>query len=213
MEITNKGKDIYNTYLKVRAKYENRPFRYRKDFSKFEYFDDIQKLERFFNNYPYINIEKFLSAPYEIWQDRKSYNLDFYNKRRALRCYVDYKKRLLTLHPDEDIHIDSMKAGFSFIYHFCADRGITIDDYINYKDGIYSFLQHLKEDSVSIYTLFAFDEFKNKLKNDVDSELKNMLYSDLYINYDYMYRMYMTSKKCKEISQKCLTAIKKYGKI
>lgn len=207
-EIDKFSKNIYNTFLKIRAKYNNRPFRFRKNFDKFDKVNEILKLKTIFEKYSHIDMELFFSAPYEIWDTSTDYDLAFYTKKRALTCYVNYKKYLVNLDPDTEYHIKKVIYSFYFIKEFCLSKGITINEYLNHETGIYSFLTHLKNDNVSIYALFEIDGFKNKFRDNVDSELKNFLYSDLYINYDNMYRKYMTSKKCREIAKKCLQKIK-----
>ena len=202
------SKRIYNDYLRISAKYHNRPYRNRKNFDGFEYNRDLMKIVEVFRKYPHINVDKFFSAPYEIWETNDYFKLDFYSKRKALNAYVQYKKKLIALPPDDEYVIKQLVYGFYFIKEFCRGKGIGVGDYIEHKEGIYSFLTHLKEDKVTIYNLFSFDKFKTKFKKEVDSELKNFLFSDLYIDYDIMYRKYMNSDKCREISKKCLQKLK-----
>lgn len=204
------SRKVYNDYLRISAKYHNRPYKKRKNFDNFEYNRDLTKIVELFNKYPHINIDMFFSAPYEIWDTTEYYKLDFFSKRKALNAYIQYKKKLIALPPDSDYILKKMINGFYFIKEFCIKNHINIDSYINHKDGIYSFLLHLKEDRITIYNLFTFDGFKKKFKENVDSELKSFLFSDLYINYDIMYRQYINSKKCRKISKKCLQKIKAF---
>ena len=155
-------------------------------------------------NYPHIDIDKYFEAPYNVWETNEVYNIDFYSKRKALVCYVNYKKKLISLSPDDSHHLNSVISGFYFIKEFCIKNNLTLNDYINHKDGIYSFLTHLKEDRISIYNLFSLSGFKNKFRDDVDPELKRHLFNDLYIDYDMMHRKYVNSKKCRILTKKCL---------
>jgi hypothetical protein len=206
-EISNDLKYIYNTFLKVRAEIEGRPYRHRKDFKKFKDIHFLEKLGRLFSSYPHINKEHFFRAPYKVWNDVSFFNLEFYTKRKALKCYVEYKKYLLTLSPDDSHHLKAVIDSFYFIKSFCIKENISPKNYLEHKDGIFSFLTHLKEDRVSIYALFTWDNFRSVFKNEVDSELKNMLYGDMYLEYDILYRKYINSKKCRELSKKCLQKI------
>lgn len=206
-EITNFDKSVYNLYLKVVAKYQDRPYKQRKNFEKFKDYHILKKVSDFLHRYLHIDGEMYFSAPYEVWKDEQFYNLEFYTKRKALNCYVNYKKKLLNLPPDDKYHLKKIIDSFYWIKSFCGGHEISVSDYINHKDGIYSFLTHLKNDYVSIYALFAFDSFRGKLKNDVDNELKRMLFSDLFIDYDIMYRKYVHSDRAKKISKKCLQKI------
>lgn len=200
-------KSVYNLYLKVLAKYQNRPYRHRKNFDNFKETFVLKKLYQFFNRYSHIDEELFFSAPYEVWEDATYYNLEFYTKRKALNCYVNYKKKLINLPPDDNYQLKKIVTSFYFIKAFCEKTGIGVSDYMNHKEGIYSFLTHLKNDHVSIYALFAFDSFKSKLKNDTDNELKSILFFDTYVDYDIMHRRYVHSEKAKKISRKCLQKI------
>jgi hypothetical protein len=201
-------KKIYNVYLKTRATQQNRPYRYRKNFKNFKYTKDVLKIGSLFSNYPHIDVDKYFEAPYKVWDTKEIYNIDFYSKRKALNCYVNYKKMLLSLHPDDPYHLNKLISGFYFIKEFCLTHKLELDEYIDHKDGIYSFLSHLKNDNVSIYNLFSLDGFKNKFRDDVDGELKNTLFSDLYIDYDMMYRRFINSKKCRILSKKCLKKLR-----
>lgn len=201
-------KKIYNVYLRVCAESRNRPYRNRKDFKKFEHTKDILKIGELFKKYPHIDIDKYFEAPYKIWETKETYTIDFYSKRKALTCYINYKKKLIALHPDDTYNLNKLISGFYFIKDFCLKNKLSLEDYIDHKDGIYSFLTHLKEDRVSIYNLFSFNKFKSKFRDDVDTELKQTLFSDLYMDYDMMHRRFITSKKCHLLSKKCLKKLK-----
>lgn len=206
-DISRELKHIYDIFLKVRAEVENRPYRTRKNFSNFKDMCFLEKLGRFFSSYPYINKEHYFRAPYKVWNDVTFYNLEFYTKRKALKCYVEYKKYLLTLSPDDNFHLKGVINSFSFIKNFCKQKNIPPNKYLEHKEGIFSFLTHLKEDKISIYSLFVWDEFRNIFKLGVDSELKNMLYGNMYLDYDILYRKYINSKKCRQLTKKCLQKI------
>lgn len=207
-QLDNFSKNVYNEYLRINAKYHDRPYRRRKNFDGFEYNRDLAKIVEIFKKYPHINVEMFFSAPYEIWETSEYYKLDFFSKRKALNSYVQYRKKLIALPPDNEYVIKKTIYGFYFIKEFCQKVGITVDQYIDHQEGIYSFLTHLKEDRVTIYNLFVFDNFKMKFKKEVDSELKQILFSDLYMDYDIMFRQYMNSEKNKKITKKCLQKLK-----
>lgn len=204
-------KEIYNIYLRVLAEAQDRPFRYRKNFDNLEdeKANDLIRLNLFFERFPHINKKRFIEAPYKLWGDDEYYPLKFYNKRKALKAYVTYKKKLINLPPDDPHHLKWVIDSFKFIKRFCFEKNINPNNYLDYKDGNYAFLKHLKEESVDIYALFAYEGFKNKLKNNVDSELKRILLGDTFTHYDVMYRKYLFSKKCKIIAKKCLQKIEK----
>jgi hypothetical protein len=205
-------KVIYNTYLKVIAAKQQRAFSYRKNFDDLgvEKRGDLIKLSNFLKRYPHIQVEKFLESPYKLFEDTKFFPLKFYTKRRALSAYITYKKQLINLPPDNEYQINTVVTSLKFILKFCIAEKIKVVDYIEHIDGINSCLTHLKEDNVSIYTLFGFDNFKSILYN-TDSELKTLLFGSNYIDYDIMHRKYIHSKKCRELVEKGLKKIKDYG--
>lgn len=204
-------KEIYNIYLRVLAEAQDRPFRYRRNFDKFEdkKANELSRLNVFFNRFPHINKQRFLEAPYKLWGGDEYYPLSFYNKRKALKTYITYKKKLINLPPDDPYHLRWVIDSFKFIKRYCVKENISADEYLDHKDGNYVFLKHLKDESVDIYALFEFDDFKQKLKNNVDSELKKILFGDTFTNYDIMHRKYLHSKKCRNISKKCLQKLRK----
>ena len=208
-EITEYGKKIYNAYLKSLGIAGDRPYKYRKNFDKFDQEDKgtLIKLETFFRRYDHIDIDMFFIAPYKLWSDVTYYPLEFFSKRKALTCYLNYKKYLLTLSPDDEYHIVNVVKGFYFIKDFCLDNSISINNYLEHKDGIYSFLNHLQRGDISIYNIFVFENFKSIFRDKVDKELKEVLFGSLYKDYDILYRKYVHSNKCSEISKKCLKKI------
>lgn len=202
------AKNVYNTYLKFIAERQNRPYKRRKSFEKFKMVKELLRVSDIFKKYPHIDIDMYFRAPYELWDTNQFYTFEWYAKRKALNCYVTYKKKLINTHPDEKYQLKKMVEGFKFIQEYCRSKNIPFSEYINQKEGVYSFLNHLKYDKVSIYTLLAIDGFKDKFKNEVDSELKRTLYGDMYLDYDIFYRKFVYSKKSKDIAQKCLKNLK-----
>lgn len=209
--MTDKQKEIYNVYLKVLAEANKRPFKYRKDFTtiKDEIKDNLIKLDIFFERFDNIDIERFIKAPYKIWNDKNFYPIEFYNKRRALKAYSTYKKILLNLEPDDPENLELLLNGFKFIKSFCKRENIKIEDYITYKQGNYIFLEHLKDLKIVMYNLFCFDGFKQIYVNGVDGTDKNLLFKDTFSNFEFLYRKYQHSNKCKTASKKCLEILKK----
>jgi len=201
--------NIYNLYLKVLGLKNNRPYKFRKHFVSLtdEKKYNTIKLANFFKKYDHIDIETFLLAPYELWEDTKFHSLEFYTKRKALNCYIKYKKKLLMDCPDSKHHLNDIVNSFIFIREFCNKNKINPINYITYDEPNYSFLEHLKYGKVSIYSLFGYDNFKSIFRDSVDSELKSMLFGDMYMDYDILYRRFNNSKKSHELAKKCLIKI------
>jgi hypothetical protein len=202
-------KQIYNTYLRAVGEAQGRPYRCRKNFDDLEVGveGNLLTLGIFFQRYPHINLDLFIEAPYKLWSDRDFFPLDFYTKRKALSCYMQHKKQIILSDPDTAIQLTRVVESLKFIYRYCKEKEIKVDGYITHKDGNYAFLEHLKNDNVSIYALFAFVDFRDVFLS-VDKELKRFLFGDLYTSWDNMHRKYDFSKKCKTLSKKGLEKIK-----
>ena len=96
--MTSQEKHIYNSYLRISRSRQNKPFKLRKDFSKFE--DDknykyVVKLNNILSRNKSIQLEDFLSAPYEIYGD-DHFDLKFYTTQRAINVYVTYTKKRMS---------------------------------------------------------------------------------------------------------------------
>jgi len=202
-------KNIYNTYLRVIGEAQGRGFKYKKNFDdvKPEIENALTKLGLFFGRYPHIDIDMFMIAPYKLWVDQKFFPLEFYTKRKALNCYINYKKQIVLSDPDTTVQLERVISSLKFVYRYCKNKQIAVSDYIRHKEGNYIFLEHLKHDQVSIYFLFAYDDFRD-IFSSIDTELKKALFGDLYATWDNMHRKYNFSKKCRVLAKKGLQKIK-----
>jgi|TARA_R110000765_G_scaffold7963_4_gene26039 hypothetical protein len=206
--VEQEQKDIYNIYLRVLGEAAGRPYSYRKNFDDMGV--DVQgylaRLSEFFRNYPHIDKGMYFLAPFKIWREEKHYPLAFFCKRKSLTAYTAYKKHLTFLDPDDIYHLNYIITSYKFIKRYSAINNLKVSDYINHVDGTHVFLTHLKEGKVSIYALFGFDSFKQIFRS-TDTELRRSLYGDLYSDYDTMYRKYIHSNKCRELTQKALQKV------
>lgn len=202
-------KNIYNTYLRVVAEAQGRGFRYRKNFDNLDQkiVVCLERLGDFFTRYEHINIDMFFEAPYKVWTDRDFFPLEYYTKRAALTCYRNYKKQIILSDPDTKVQLERVVSSIKFVWKYCKDAKISVDNYITHKKGNYIFLEHLKNDQVSIYFLFAFEDFRDVFSS-VDTELKKFLFGDTYATWDNMHRKYNFSKKCRILAKKGLQKIK-----
>ena len=95
--MTHLDKSIYNTYLRVSRTKQNKPFRYRKNFDKFD--DDpsfvfVKKLSLFFTKFPHIKLNDFFEAPYNVYLDNSPYyDLKYYTTPKAVKVYGLYMKK------------------------------------------------------------------------------------------------------------------------
>lgn len=189
--ISEKQQYIYNMFLKASRK--GKPFKYRKNFdnisSDVEFY--LARLEIFFNQFPYIKINDFFNAPYEILDSDGYYDLKFYNSMKAKSCYTIYSKNKKL---NEDITIDELKQSLIFLTGFCKEHNIHINDYINYKSSVYNeFLLHLKQNKIHLFVLFALNNFEQVLNN-IPNDYLQLLFGDLFDNINILRTNYYNSK-------------------
>ncbi|MDB4430297.1 hypothetical protein N9273_00590, partial [bacterium] len=100
--ITEREKSIYNSYLYASRSAQNKPTRFRKDFSKLkdEDFVSLKKLSAFLTRHNNINYRDWFAAPYEVYSKDEYFDLKFFNSRKALKCYSLYMKDREMSNPD-----------------------------------------------------------------------------------------------------------------
>tara|TARA_Y100000310_G_scaffold197205_1_gene197294 strand:- start:3343 stop:4035 length:693 start_codon:yes stop_codon:yes gene_type:complete len=211
--VTEQEKYIYNTYLRVYRTKQNKPFKYRKNFDNFdeyEYYVYIKKLGLFFKKFSHISVDNYFSAPYELYpEDNTAYDLTFYGSPRAIKVYSLYMKHLDQLDPDTDHHLQFAKDSLMYIFKFCRDNNLIIEDYTEQKTGdIPTFMLHLRDREVSIYSLFGFEDFEDKL-NKVPNNRLEFTIGESFISSLAKYRTrYYTSRKNKQITKQGIKKIK-----
>jgi hypothetical protein len=202
---------IYNTYLRVSRSKKNLPFKLRKDFSNIqneERYSTLLKLENFFKRNAYVNLNDFFEAPYNVYEDEKDFGLDFYLSQKAVKIYNLYQKKKTFSDPDSDIQKKSVLDGLEFIYNFCKQNKILVDDYIDHMtNGMATVFLHLKEKHVSIYNCLAFDDFQKTI-NRHNYELLEFMLGDTISKISIFRTKYYSSKKCMNISKQGLKILK-----
>lgn len=197
---------IYNTYLKVSRSRQNKPFRFRHNFKGFEdnpNYIFVKKLNAFFNKHTNINIDDYFNAPYNVYDDDQFYDLKFYTTPKCIRLYGLYIKKLDMEDPDSDHQIQRIKDSLLFVYTFCRDNGIQLNEYLDHKSGdIPTFILHLREREVTIYSLCEFDNFDAKFRSVPYERLKFTLGEHLAENVNEFKLKYYKSKKAKQILNK-----------
>lgn len=88
--ITEHQQRIYNTYLKVYARNNERGYKQRKDFSKIDenIHKTLQRLERFFNEHSNIAVGDFFQSGF-TFLNRKFVPIEFFVTYKAI---VGYKR-------------------------------------------------------------------------------------------------------------------------
>lgn len=205
-------KHLYNTYLRISRKRQNKPYRLRTNWTGFEeseYYVPLLKLKNFFDRNYTVNIEDFFISPYEVYEEEAYYDLDFYNSMSAVKVYSIYCSKKNQMDVDSDIQIDSILRGLKFIEKFCVSRSIKLTEYLNYFESnatINSFLVHLKEKNISIYNLFPFKEF-DKTISKIDFNSLKFILNDLPSKISIYRSKFLYSKKGKVLATKGLKLI------
>lgn len=205
-------KHIYNTFLKVSRSASNKPYRVRKDFNnlldKKEYIY-LKKLANFFNRFKHINIKDFFSAPYELYKDEHYFGLDYYTTLKATKAYTTVIKKNESLDPDEKQQLKSILKSFKFIKQFCSDQNINISSYVNHKtNNIFSFLLHLQEHKVNVYSLLEFNDTVRNIRLTGQEVIELMFGHDFFNRLETCKTKYIVSKKAKTLGSYAIKKIK-----
>jgi len=164
--------NIYNTHLRVSRQQQNKPFKLRKDFSKIEEknYIAVKKLSLFFKKHSHITLDDFFIAPYKIYKDESYFDMEYFTTLKAVKAYSLYQNIKLYEEPDSESQLNSITESLKFIYRFCKQQKIDIDQYAQFTSGaIPECIVHLKEHKVNMLTLLGFNGFYKTLKQ-VDSE-------------------------------------------
>lgn len=192
---------IYNDYLKALADANNRPYRFRKDFSKL---DDaiciiLHRLELFFNQYKHISPYQFFKASLD-YKGLKYLPLSDYIKHSAVMAYSKWSSAKYNEFVEDERFLEDFMQGLKFIYDFCLDSNITLKEYRTKTNniGVHYMLIHLNEQKISFYHLHAL----NMSKNQFNSDYLHLTFNDFNEMFDKTKRQYINSKVIKQISNK-----------
>ena len=189
--MTELEKNVYNTYLRVSRTRSGKQFKYRKNFDNFEdnkSYVPVKKIAKLLANHPHININDYFNAPYEVYPEKNhdyGYDISFYTGLKATSCYSIYKKMQDDREPDEQIK--EIKDSFYFIYKFCKENKIDLDQYLEHMTNTErTFMLHLRERKVNIYSLLGFSNFDNVMSK-IDPNIGKFVIGHLYSSLD-LYR-------------------------
>lgn len=216
--VTALEKRIYNTFLAVSRKKQNKPFKLRENFSNFEQdknYQNIKKLSHFFNRFGEIDINDFILAPYAIYENDVDayYELSFYLTQKARKVYSLYMKKKDSNNIESEQTIQKCKDSILFIYKFCKEKKIPLNDYILQKTGciVPDFCVHLKERKVNIYTLLAIEGFEQKFF-EIPKDIFALMFGNKYNDFAKIRMMFLRSDNCKRVCKTGLKEIKKHLK-
>lgn len=196
--ITEFEKHIYNTFLRVSRSRNKQPFKLRKNFEKVdnELYVSLKKVSSFLKRFPQIKIDDYFNAPYNVYPDETYFPLEYFHTLKATKAYTLFNKQKENLDPDSLEQLNSIKTSLVFISNFCRDKNILPEKYILHKtNNEYSFVLHLKEHNVNIYTLLGFVDFERIFKSRDAEVLKFILGEETFNNISAFKTKLFNSKK------------------
>jgi len=177
--VSEQEKQIYNSYLFASRSAKGQPTKFRKDFSKLkdQDFVSLKKLGNFFKKHNNINYRDWFIAPFEIYSKDEYFDLQFFNTRKALKCYSMYMKEKEVSNPDNEESITTLKEGLKFIATYCKRNSLTIDEYRTaYSQNMPTALVHLQEHRITFYLLHALEI--DRAIRDVEQDVLNFIVPD-----------------------------------
>jgi len=202
--ISKKEEQIYNSHLYTSRKVNNKPVRLRSNFTKLADKDIVclKKLSSFFYRYKHINLQDWFTAPYKIYSgEEQYYDLHFFTTRKALKCYTMYMKQLEVEDPDSDDAINRMKECLAFIYRYCVDNNITLEQYNqSMSANIPTVIAHLKEHKINFYTLHLLEV--DAIIKTVETAVLNFIVGDFWNIYSQTRVKFVNSNKLKQKTRK-----------
>lgn len=218
MSLSYTEKYIYNAHLKTSRSYQNKPWRPRENFEKLSVVEEelIKKINSILNT-KNIKPDDYFRAPYELWQDKKYYPLDYFSKFKAIKAYNLWIEKLFIEDPDNEIVINMVKDGFLFIFEKCKENKLkTIEDYFTLKTYYPDFLIALSERNINYYNILAINNYDRILKT-FPKEDVDFIVTGFYNTVDSLRARYYRSVKLKKLNEKIITKLneilKRHGSI
>jgi len=184
--MTEEEKSLYNIHLSVSRSCKNLPYNKRINFDNFEEEPNyiyLKKLGLFFERYKHINPYFYFKAPYVVYPDQDFFKLEFYTTQKAIKTYTLFNQLRMEQSPDTEDQIQFIKDSLRFIGMYCVTNNISLDKYITYKPSTtYVWMQHLKDNKVSIYCLLNFQDISNIIESVPNDEKYFLLNPELIKN-------------------------------
>jgi len=211
MSLTHTEENLYNEFLIVTRTVKNQPLKLRRNFSQI---DDkiilsLKKLNIFFKKHKHIVPYDFFIAPYKVYQDEDYFDITYFTTLKAVKAFSVYQQMLANSSPDSDEQILFTQKSLKTILEFCRKERITLPNYITHKLGVTpTFLLHLKEHKVNIYTLLGFENFEIEFKKIESDMVKFMLNEQIYEQIQKNKIKFYGSKKLQQLVNAGLARIK-----
>ena len=207
MPLTEKEKSIYNSFLATSRKVKNLPFKLRQDFSNIDdkTYVALKKLGAFFKLHN-LNYTDFFTAPYDFYDTTNYFDLSFFTSLKAIKCYTLYARKKETQSPDSKETIDACKRCCSFIYKFCKENNLSLQDYKTKINGTTPLtLQHLREHKINFYTLHGLDCEKNICQ--IEPELLDFFIKGFYNMLNETRILFQSSDRLKKVVREALSIV------
>lgn len=209
-DITEYDKRIYNEYLASIAAANNRPYRRRVNFDnlKDDVYVTLKRLSHMLRD-THIDLKTFFSAPYSVHTDVKFQPLKFYLSSKAVITYTIIVNNRARLGADSVENLEYVKSGLKFVYEYCAENNLTLDEYKTSvtDNNIPTALLHLQQHKINFYIVHLLDMQCILYKLGVDwltffiSDFEN-LFRDTKVKYN-------KSEQLKPIATKAIGAIQR----
>jgi hypothetical protein len=210
--ISERQKNIYNSFLRASRITKNQPYKQRQNFDKLDSTKEVllKKLDHFFSSHTTVNYNDFFIAPYRIYDKdglaNEYFDLQFYVTRKALKCYTEFVKQREVEEPDSEDIVNGCKECCAFIYRYCNENKITLAEYkTNTSDAIPLAIQHLKEHKINFYTMHGL-EISNLVRGE-DAMIYNFIFENFYNVYNNTRSKFIRSKRLKEVVRTALKMI------
>ena len=151
----------------------------------------------FFEQYPTIDKEEYLKClpPFLI----KSIE-------EGLPFYIASMKAMELKDPDDDKSIERLKNALKFIYNFCKEKKIDLNQYSVYADAVLpQWVEHLRTHKITFYSLHAL----TFSKPNVESDLLEFVIPKFYLTFQKTRNKFYGSNKMKSFSKKAIEQLNK----
>lgn len=210
-QLTDLEKHIYNKHLAISKIEKNKPFKLKRDFSDIVSTDKHKFLKRIsilFAKHPELDQDLFFKAPYKLYPDVIYFGLDYFSTMRAVRSYTIYKKQIFLQDPDSQLEFT--KDSLRFISTFCIQNKIHIHQYPYHRTtDIYTWMQHFKQNQISIYSVMEFPDIYSNLRN-LSEDVQKFFLSNFVDQFQTIQTKYNNSKQLKPYIQKALPILSNF---
>lgn len=206
--LTEQEKRIYNSYLIASRSANNKPFKLRQNFDSIDNqtYVVLKKLGMFFENHNNVKQADFFAAPFSYYGPDNFFDLSFFLTPKAIKCYSLYQKKKETQDPDSENTIENAKECCLFLYKYCAENKITLNEYKTIIHGTTPLvLQHLRDHKINFYTLHGLE--CDRTIRQVEPDLLEFFISNFQTILNETRINFQQSKRLKNIIRQSLSII------